>query len=117
MTTEHDAQQYPIYLFEFRYRDELTGKWRKARYRAEVHEIRERHTESQIIGERRQSPIRRSAHRPIAASISANVRATSWVTCGARPSCRAICVSEKMPRTVWIAALEPEGAGSITSAC
>ena len=29
MTTEYDGQQYPIYLYEFRYRDELTGKWRK----------------------------------------------------------------------------------------
>ena len=37
-------------LFAFRYRNPLTGKWVKARYRAERHEIAERHAEYEIIG-------------------------------------------------------------------
>jgi len=51
MPTEHDKQQYPLYLYEFRYRCERSGKWRKARYRAEVHEIQSIHAEFEIIGE------------------------------------------------------------------
>ena len=51
MATEHDGRQYPLCLYEFRYGCERTGKWRKARYRAELHEIRERHSEFQIEGE------------------------------------------------------------------
>jgi len=51
MPTEHDKQQYPLYLYEFRYRCERSGKWRKARYRAEVHVIRERHAEFEVVGE------------------------------------------------------------------
>lgn len=43
--------QYPLYLYEFRYRDPLTGKWRKARYRAELHELRERYAEFEVQGE------------------------------------------------------------------
>ena len=31
--------EYPLYLYPLKYRDPLTGKWRKARYRAEAHEI------------------------------------------------------------------------------
>ena len=50
MSAEHDPT-YPLYLYEFRYRDPLTSKWRKARYRAELHEIRERHSEFEIVGE------------------------------------------------------------------
>jgi hypothetical protein len=41
----------PLHLFEFRYRDPRTGKWVKARYRAELHEIRERYAEWETIGE------------------------------------------------------------------
>jgi hypothetical protein len=41
----------PLNLYEFRYHCERTGKWRKARYRSEVHEIRERHAEYEIVGE------------------------------------------------------------------
>jgi hypothetical protein len=37
-------------LFPFRYRDPLTGKWIRARYRAELHEIAARYTEFEIIG-------------------------------------------------------------------
>ena len=37
-------------LFPFRYRDPLTGKWVKARYKAERHEIAERHAEFEITG-------------------------------------------------------------------
>lgn len=37
-------------LFAFRYRDAITGKWVRARYRAERREIEQRHAEYQIIG-------------------------------------------------------------------
>src|SRR3954471_4481133 len=37
-------------LFPFRYRDRLTGKWVKARYVAERHEIAARYAEWKIIG-------------------------------------------------------------------
>lgn len=38
-------------LFRFRYRNPLTGKWVKARYRAERREIAERHAEFELVGE------------------------------------------------------------------
>ncbi len=38
-------------LFAFRYRDARTGKWIRARYRAERHEIAARYAEFEIIGE------------------------------------------------------------------
>jgi hypothetical protein len=37
-------------LFPFRYRDRLTGKWVKARYVAERHEIAARYEEWEIVG-------------------------------------------------------------------
>jgi len=37
-------------LFPFRYRDPRTGKWVRARYVAELHEIAARHTEFETIG-------------------------------------------------------------------
>ena len=37
-------------LFPFRYRDPRTGKWIRARYRAELHEIAARHTEFELDG-------------------------------------------------------------------
>ena len=37
-------------LFPFRYRDPRTGNWVRARYLAELHEIRARYTEWEIIG-------------------------------------------------------------------
>ena len=37
-------------LFPFRYRDRLTGKWIRARYVAERHEIAARYAEAEIIG-------------------------------------------------------------------
>jgi len=37
-------------LFRFRYRDRVTGKWVKARYVAERHEIAARYTEWEVIG-------------------------------------------------------------------
>jgi hypothetical protein len=40
----------PLYLFEFLYRDPLSGKWTKARYRAELHEIQQRYWEWETIG-------------------------------------------------------------------
>lgn len=57
------------------------------------------------------------AHAPIAASISAKVFATLRPIWGASPSCRAICVREKMPRTVRVAGVASAGPDSITSAC
>jgi hypothetical protein len=39
-----------LYLYPFRYRDPLTGKWVKARYVAERHEINARHAEWETIG-------------------------------------------------------------------
>ncbi len=43
---------YPLYLYPFRYHDRLTGKWRMARYKAELDVIRERHGEDfEIVGE------------------------------------------------------------------
>ena len=41
----------PLVLHAFRYRSPMTGKWVKARYRAEVAVIRERHAEFELIGE------------------------------------------------------------------
>jgi len=40
----------PKELFLFRYRDSLTGKWLRARYLAERHEIAERYKEWEIVG-------------------------------------------------------------------
>ena len=37
-------------LFPFRFRDPLTGKWKRTRYVAERHVIAERHAEFEIIG-------------------------------------------------------------------
>jgi hypothetical protein len=37
-------------LSPFRFRDSVTGKWKRARYLAELHEIRERYREWEIIG-------------------------------------------------------------------
>jgi hypothetical protein len=37
-------------LFPFRYRDELTGKWKRARYVAERHEIEARFAEYEVLG-------------------------------------------------------------------
>ena len=46
-------------LFPFRYRDRLTGKWVRARYVAERHEMAARHTEWGIMGGRRDPQRRR----------------------------------------------------------
>jgi hypothetical protein len=41
-----------LLLYAFRYKSPVTGKWVKARYVAELHEIRERHgDEFELIGE------------------------------------------------------------------
>jgi hypothetical protein len=37
-------------LFPFRYRNPVTGKWKRARYVAERHEIAERFAEFEIVG-------------------------------------------------------------------
>jgi len=41
----------PLERFPFRFRDPVSGKWVKARYRAERHVIAERHAEWEIIGD------------------------------------------------------------------
>jgi len=38
-------------LYAFRYRDPLTGKWVRARYKATVGDIRERYAEWELLGE------------------------------------------------------------------
>jgi len=40
----------PLLMYAFRYRDPCTGKWVRARYRAERHEIAERYAEWEITG-------------------------------------------------------------------
>ena len=37
-------------LFPFRFRDPVTGKWVRARYRAELHELQQRYIKWEIIG-------------------------------------------------------------------
>ena len=37
-------------LYPFRYRDERTGKWIRARYLAERHELEQRYREWEIMG-------------------------------------------------------------------
>lgn len=37
-------------FWQFRVRDPSTGKWYQTRYRAEVHEIKERYAEYELIG-------------------------------------------------------------------
>jgi len=39
-----------VELFAFRYRDPHTGKWVRARYRAELHELKHRYVEFEITG-------------------------------------------------------------------
>jgi len=39
-----------VELFPFRFRDPVTGKWTRARYKAERHEIAERYADYEIIG-------------------------------------------------------------------
>ncbi|HYE40932.1 MAG TPA: hypothetical protein VEB23_13430 [Ramlibacter sp.] len=33
----------PLRLYPFKYRDPLTGRWVKARYKAEIHELEQRY--------------------------------------------------------------------------
>ena len=40
----------PLAFYPFRYRDQLTGKWVRARYKAEIDVIAERFTEWEITG-------------------------------------------------------------------
>ena len=66
-------------LFLFRYRSERTGKWVVSRYRAELHEIKARFTEFEIVGPpeiRRPDPDARyfNPHAPFEAMMSAELR-------------------------------------------
>ena len=40
-----------LFLYPFRYVDPVTGKWTRARYRAERHEIAARHEKWEIVRE------------------------------------------------------------------
>jgi hypothetical protein len=40
-----------VRLYAFRYRDPLTGKWVRARYKATIGDIRERYAEWELVGE------------------------------------------------------------------
>ena len=40
----------PLELFPFRYRDPRAGKWVRARYVAELHEIKARYAEFELLG-------------------------------------------------------------------
>ena len=40
----------PLTLFPFRYRDPVTGKWVRARYKATLDEIAQRHAQWEIVG-------------------------------------------------------------------
>jgi hypothetical protein len=58
----------PLLLFPFRYRDARTGKWVRARYKAEVHVIAERFAEWEIIGpaeQREANPVGFNPYRNI----------------------------------------------------
>lgn len=44
------AKPGTLFLYPFRARDPLTGKWYRARYKAERHEIAASHKEWEIIG-------------------------------------------------------------------
>ena len=44
------AHSGTLFLYQFRARDPLTGKWYRARYRAQQHEIAARYAEWEIIG-------------------------------------------------------------------
>src|SRR4051794_36615605 len=66
--------EYPLYLHPFRFRDSLTDKWRKARYRAELHEIRERYSEFELDGEPMviKGPITGTSTRPRGSSSASS---------------------------------------------
>jgi hypothetical protein len=51
MTTEHDGRQHPIYLMRSDSAESHTGKWRRARHRAEIDDIRQQFAEFEIEGE------------------------------------------------------------------
>jgi hypothetical protein len=49
----------PLPALPFRYRDSITGKWVRARYKAEPHVIAERFAEWEITGPAEQRTVRR----------------------------------------------------------
>src|SRR6185369_7101982 len=48
--SRHRSLMPRLELFPFRYRDRVTGKWVRARYVAERHEIAARYSEWELIG-------------------------------------------------------------------
>src|SRR5262245_23941455 len=64
----------PKQLYPFRYRDPLTGKWVKARYIAERHEIAARYKEWEIIGAPEiREPVSTGYFRPYPSRVAAPV--------------------------------------------
>lgn len=59
----------PLALYPFRYRDPLTGKWVRARYKAEIEVIAERFAEWELTGpaeQREANPVGFNPYRTIA---------------------------------------------------
>ena len=58
----------PLLLYPFRYRDSITGKWVRARYKAEPHVIAKRFAEWEITGsaeQREANPVGFNPYRNI----------------------------------------------------
>ena len=56
-------------LFPFRFRDPRTGKWIRARYVAELHEIAARYSEWEIIGPAEIREVGRPPASPLSCSV------------------------------------------------
>lgn len=70
-------------LFEFRYRDQRTGKWIQARYRAERHEIAARYVEFELIGDPEIRDVHDDAryfnpHRPSIGNLGPVLEIAGW---------------------------------------
>ncbi len=70
-------------LFAFHYRDPRTGKWIRARYHAERHEIAARYAEFEIIGEPEIRNVESDAryfnpHRPPIGNLGPVIEIAGW---------------------------------------
>jgi hypothetical protein len=85
-------------LFAFRYRDPRTGKWVRARYRADPLEIASRYAEWEIIGpaEIRDVDRRGASHRKVTAGCRAPTAASD------RPSFNRRSTPRKVPLAVFL---------------
>lgn len=50
MDSSRQSSTHVLYMYEFRYFDDLRGKWMRARYRCQAPEIRCRYTDYELIG-------------------------------------------------------------------